>query len=257
MTAKTMVEYKIPSDLTSPLMANAVHLKDSVFYASGDESIFPASTAYSECDSSSDMTSVLLTARSTNSTNLLEGNAADISVNDTSARQIDLKEYLSTNSPLIPGNRSKRVSPQLTNFFSEQSSSAFMPIPAESANSVNSPRSTPSPGISKMLRSLSDHPSERPCTPNASTLYKNTLTHCNPSELGQLTYDECMVSEWNREKKKGLFLERVNSPLREGVGIGKKKERIERKSREWKLEEWGKDLRNGLLGGENRMPGIG
>lgn len=226
MTAKTMVEYKIPSDLTSPLMANAVHLKDSVFYASGDESIFPASTAYSECDSSSDMTSVLLTARSTNSTNLLEGNAADISVNDTSARQIDLEEDLSTNSPLIPGNRSKRVSPQLTNFFSEQSSSAFMPIPAESANSVTSPRSSPSPGISKMLRSLSDHPSERPCTPNASTLYKNTLTHCNPSELGQLTYDECMVSEWNCEKKKGLFLERVNSPFRERVGIGKKRREL-------------------------------
>ena len=41
------------------------------------------------------------------------------------------------------------------------------------------------------------------------------------------------------------------------MGIGRKKERIERKSWEWKLEEWGKDLRNGLLGGENRMPGIG
>lgn len=224
MTTKTMVEYQIPSDLTSPLMANAVHLKDSVFYASGDESIFPASTAYSDCDSSSDMTSVLLTARSTNSTNLLEENAADISVNNTTVRQIDLKEDLSTtNSPLIPGNRGKRVSPQLTNFFSEQSSTAFMPIPAESANSVTSPRSTPSPGISKMLRSLSDHPSERPCTPNASTLYKNTLTHCNPSELGQLTYDECMVSEWNPEKKKGLFLKRVTNPLREGMEIGRKK----------------------------------
>ena len=200
-----MVEYKILSDLTSPLMADAVHLKDSVFYASGDESIFPASTAYSEWDSSSDMTSILLTARSTNSTNLLEENVADILVNDTTARKIDLKDDLPTNSPFVAGNHGKRVSPQLTNFFSEQSSTAFMPIPAESANSVTSPRSTPSPGISKMLRSLSDHPSERPCTPNASTLYKNTLTHCNPSELGQLTYDECMVSEWNSEKKKGLF----------------------------------------------------
>ena len=223
MTAKPMVEYKILSDLTSPLMADAVHLKDSVFYASGDESIFPASTAYSEWDSSSDMTSILLTAQSTNSTNLLEENVADISVNDTTARKIDRKDDLPTNSPFMAGNHGKRVRPQLTNFFSEQSSAAFMPIPAESANSVTSPRSTPSPGISKMLRSLSDHPSERPCTPNASTLYKNTLTHCNPSELGQLTYDECMVSEWNSEKKKGLFPGRATSPLREGVGIGRKK----------------------------------
>ena len=60
---------------------------------------------------------------------------------------------------------------------------------------VSSSRSrTPSPGISKMLLSLSDHPVERPCSPNASSLYRNTKTHCNPSELGQQTYDECMVS---------------------------------------------------------------
>lgn len=61
----------------------------------------------------------------------------------------------------------------------------------------------------------------------------------------------------NSEKKKGLFQGRVTSPLREGVGIVRKKERIERNGWEWKLEEWEKDLRNGLLGGENRMPGIG
>lgn len=61
---------------------------------------------------------------------------------------------------------------------------------------------TASPGMNKMLLSLLDHPVERQCSPVASTLYKNTATHCNPSWLGQYTLDECVVSTTALHQKK-------------------------------------------------------
>ena len=176
-----MVDYQIPTNFTSPLLANTGHLRDSASNISGDESVFPASTLsiHSDLESSSDITSLLLTARSTSPTTLLDGSGtfhASFGDKDASWETVDLEKSI------------------------KHSDTDLTPL----GTTVNSQRSrTPSPGISKMLLSLSDHPVERPCSPSASSLYRNTNTHCNPSELGQRTYDECMVSFKRIQSKKG------------------------------------------------------
>jgi len=193
-----MVDYHMPRNY-SPFTAKAAHLRDSASYVSGDESVIPASTlsAYSDFDSSSDMTSLLMTARSTSPTSLLRENDFHLSVGakdpmdtvnfETWMKHPDAELVGYDTTPLKLGKRDTPMT-----FSSKQDGGSFMPI---NTKFVISPRSrTPSPGISKMLLSLSDHPLERPCSSNASSLYKNTKTHCNPSELGQQTYDECMVS---------------------------------------------------------------
>lgn len=201
-----MVDYQIPTKFSAPFSANSFHLRDDfvALNASGDESVFPASTLSPRSDyaSSSDVTSLMLTARSASPTNLFEEDGISLSASGTSAKVSDnhvkwTKDSTFPNLPLANKTSPKMletVTPQLTNYFSEQHSTMFMPITAESVCGGAQRSRTPSPGISKMLLSLSDHVLERPCTPNASTLYKNTKTHCNPSELGQQTYDECMVS---------------------------------------------------------------
>ena len=183
----------------TPFIAKAAHLRDSASYVSGDGSILPASTlsVRSDFDSASDMTSLLMTERSTSPTSLLGESGFHLSVGDkdpietanfeTWMKQADTDAARYDTNPL---KLDKRGTP--TAFALEQDSDGFMPI---NTKAFISPRSrTPSPGIGKMLLSLSDHPVERPCSPNASSLYKNTKTHCNPSELGQQTYNECMVS---------------------------------------------------------------
>lgn len=203
MLLPEMMDYQPPPTFTMPSLANSLHLKDAALNASGDESVFPASTlsAHSDYDSSSDITSLLLTARSASPTNVLEESGFGLSTSHTGAfgevenwTKHDTFPNLPRNNSTSPNNLDIQVTSQPTNFFLEQSSTLFMPIPIESVHSQRS--RTPSPGISKMLLSLSVHPVERPCTPNASTLYRNTKTHCNPSELGQQTYDECMVSNY-------------------------------------------------------------
>ena len=200
------MDYQIPTKFYAPFSANSLHLRDDfvALNASGDESVFPASTLSprSDYDSSSDMTSLMLTARSASPTNLFEEDNFSLSASRTGAKVSDnhvkwTKDSSYPNLPLTNKASPKMpetFTPQLTNYFSEQHNSMFMPITAESVCGSAQRSRTPSPGISKMLLSLSDHVLERPCTPNASTLYKNTKTHCNPSELGQQTYDECMVS---------------------------------------------------------------
>jgi len=188
-----MVDYQISTtNFTTPFLGNSLHLRDVALNASGDESVFPASTlsAHSDYDSSSDVTSLLLTARSASPTNLVEENYNSLSVGHTGERgsSVGLKNNTMAGSPK---NLDLTVASHPTNLFLEQSNTMFMPILAETAHTQRS--RAPSPGISKMLLSLSDHPVERPCTPTASTLYRNTKTHCNPSELGQQTYDECMM----------------------------------------------------------------
>lgn len=197
---RKMVDYQIPRNFTTPFTAKAAHLRDSASYFSGDESVLPASTlsAHSDFDSSSDMTSLLMTARSTSPTSLLGEGGFHMSVGDKDPMEtVNFEKHADTDLTSLlrydtnPLKLEKGETP--TTFAFEQDSGSFMPI---NAKVVISQRSrTPSPGISKMLLSLSDHPVERPCSPNASSLYKNTKTYCNPSELGQQTYNECMVSE--------------------------------------------------------------
>lgn len=193
-----MVDCHLPRNHT-PFIAKAAHLRDSASYVSGDESVLPASTlsVRSDFDSASDMTSLLMTARSTSPTSLLGESGFHLSLGDkdpveaisfeTWMKDSDTDAVRYDTNPLRLDKRGT-----LTTFALEQGSGSFMPI---NTKGFISPRSrTPSPGIGKMLLSLSDHPVERPCSPNASSLYKNTKTHCNPSELGQQTYNECMVS---------------------------------------------------------------
>ncbi|XP_078354099.1 uncharacterized protein LOC144638732 isoform X1 [Oculina patagonica] len=200
-----MVDYQMPTSFTTPFSAKAAQLRDSASIVSGDESIFPASTLsmHSDFDSSSDMTSLLMTARSTSPTMLLGESGFHTSLGHKDPREpedfekwtkhenTDLTPFGTNDTSLI--KLEKQDTP--STFVLEQDSGRFTPIYGKG---VISPRSrTPSPGISKMLLSLSDHSVERPCSPNASTLYKNTKTHCNPSELGQQTYDECMMfTQW-------------------------------------------------------------
>ena len=204
-----MVDYQIPTKFPASLFGNSLHLRDDfvALNASGDESVFPASTLSprSDYDSLSDMTSLMLTARSASSTNLFEEDGFSLSASHTGANvsanyEKWTKDSTFANLPLTnktSPERLKTVTPQLTNYFSEQHNSMFIrPITTESVCRSAQRSRTPSPGISKMLLSLSDHVLECPCTPNASALYKNTKTHCNPSELGQQTFDECMVSEY-------------------------------------------------------------
>lgn len=188
------MDYHIPRNHT-PFITKTAHLRDSASYVSGDESVLPASTlsVCSDFDSASDMTSLPVTARSTSPTSLLGESGFHLSMGDkdpmeeTWVKDVDTDTVRYDTSPL---KLDKRGTP--TTFTLEQNSSSFMPI---NTKVFISPRSrTPSPGIGKMLLSLSDHPVERPCSPNASSLYKNTKTHCNPSELGRQTYNECMVS---------------------------------------------------------------
>ena len=194
-----MVDYHILRNY-SPFTAKAAHVRDSASYISGDESVLPASTlsACTDFDSSSDMMSLLMTARSTSPTSLLGESGIHLSVADkdplgavnfeTWKKHVDHTDLVRCETTAL--QLDKRDTP--TTFTLEQDGGSSMPI---NTKVVISPRSrTPSPGISKMLLSLSDHSVERPCSPNASSLYKNTKTHCNPSELGQQTYDECMVS---------------------------------------------------------------
>ena len=156
------------------------HLREFALNASGDGSVFPASTLSppSDCDSSSDLMSSLLEDSVCCMSTL--GHKSDLgpgSLNGTKSTGLGI---------WTPEMQDKRSPRWLNN-------AKLMPI---ASSSVYLPRSqTPSPGTSKMLLSLSDHAPERPCTPNASTLYKNTRIHCNPSDLGQQTYEECMVSE--------------------------------------------------------------
>ena len=82
-----------------------------------------------------------------------------------------------------------------TNYFSAKG--GMLPVKHSRSNlgvKPTKPTRAASPGITKMLASLEDHPPERPCTPTASTLYRNTEVHCNPSWLGRCTFEECMVS---------------------------------------------------------------
>ena len=206
-----MVDYHLQSTLIEPFLSNPLHSRD----ASGDESLFPASTLSprSDYESSSDVTSLLLTARSTTPTNLLEQSGFGLSGSYTNAREsAGLGKWTKCSTLGIPSGTSSRIlgkeSPWPQNFHLEQNSNTFTPTPFESVCSQIS--RTPSPGISKVLLSLSDHSLARPCTPNASTLYKNTKTHCNPSELGQQTYDECVVSECCESDHLLVFL-RFNS----------------------------------------------
>ena len=181
----------------SPFTANAAHLRDSGSYVSGDESVLPASTlsARSDFDSSSDATSLLMAARSTSPTSLLGESGFHLSVGDKAdpMETVNFETWMKhADTDLVGYDTGPLKLDTPTTFALEQDGGSFVPI---NTKVVISPRSrTPSPGISKMLLSLSDHPVERPCSPNASSLYKNTKTHCNPSELGQQTYDECMVS---------------------------------------------------------------
>lgn len=194
-----MVDYHIPRNYT-PFISKAAHLRDSASYVSGDESVLPASTlsVCSDFDSASDMTSLLMTARSTSPTSLLGESGFHLSVGSKDpVETVNFETWMKhadtdlVRYDTIPLKLGKRDTP--TTFALEQDGGSFIPI---NSKAVISPRSrTPSPGMSKMLLSLSDHPVERPCSPNASSLYKNTKTHCNPSELGQQTYDECMVSQ--------------------------------------------------------------
>lgn len=166
-----MVDHQFPTNLTSPFTAKKGDFQDSASNISGDESVFPASTlsAHSDLESCSDMTSLFLTtAPSTISSGWLDESGFYLSTGYKNARDtVDFAKW------------TKHDDTDITT----------------QGKTVSSSRSrTPSPGISKMLLSLSDHPVERPCSPNASSLYRNTKTHCNPSELGQQTYDECMVS---------------------------------------------------------------
>lgn len=206
-----MTDYRVSTSLAGSSLSNPFHLKDIALNTSGDESVFPASTLSprSDCGSSSDLTSLLWTARSTSPKNILEDSAFGRSVGKENATEFSVgqtgrmrsadsgtwrKDHSWVKIPLTVATSSEkqdRRSPSLSRIFHmEENNTRFMPI---SATGVNLQRSrTPSPGMSKMLLSLSDHVLECPCTPNASTLYKNTRTHCNPSELGQQTYDECM-----------------------------------------------------------------
>ena len=196
---KKMVDYHIPRNYT-PFSAKAAHLRDPASYVNGDESFLPADTlsVHSDFDSSSDMTSLLMTTRSTSPTSLLGESGFHISIGDKDpVETVNFETWMKhTDTDLVrydttPLKLGKSDTP--TTFAMEQDSGRFMPI---NTKIVISPRSrTPSPGMTKMLLSLSDHHVERPCSPNASSLYKNTKTHCNPSELGQQTYNECMVSE--------------------------------------------------------------
>lgn len=205
-----MVDYQMPTSYSTPFSAKVAHLRDSASNVSGDESILPASTLSmrSDFDSSSDMTSFLTTARSTSPTSLLGQSGFDMSAGGEDQREtLDFEKWMkhadTDFSPLgttdtSPINLDKPDTP--TMLVLDQGNDRFRPLHGKG---VISPRSrTPSPGISKMLLSLSDHSVERPCSPNASTLYKNTKTHCNPSELGQQTYDECMVSEESLGREK-------------------------------------------------------
>lgn len=200
-----MVDYQIPTNFTTPFLAKGLHLRDSASNVSGDESIFPASTlsACTDFDSSSDMTSLLMTARSTSPTSFfLEESGFHLSLGHNNPREtVDFEKWkkhdtstdLCSTNGTSPMNLDNGDSHTPASLILEQNDARFTPIHAKSVNSQRS--RTPSPGISKMLLSLSDHPVERPCSPNASTLYRNTKTHCNPSELGQQTYNECMVSD--------------------------------------------------------------
>lgn len=217
-----MVDYQMPTSFTTPFLAKAAQLRDSASNISGDESVLPASTLSirSDFDSSSDMTSLLMTARSTSPTSLLGESGFYMPVGHKDPREPEVFEKWMTrdNTDLTPFG-TNNTSPikldkqdTLTTFDLAQDNGRFTPIHGKG---VISPRSrTPSPGISKMLLSLTDHPVERPCSPNASTLYKNTKTHCNPSELGQQTYDECMVSEVSLGKEKIIVIVTLTYHLR-------------------------------------------
>ncbi|XP_074610976.1 uncharacterized protein LOC141865551 isoform X2 [Acropora palmata] len=205
---------------TSPMgrsFSNPLHLREVSLNSTGDESIFPTSTLSprSDCSSSSDLISISWTARSGNSTNFLEDSVFGRSLVDENSMRLSFGHTDERESTVL-GNWRKDQSitkPSWTNFKSskeqvsrrtlpiskmfqmEQSNAGFMPITFTNFFSQRS--HTPSPGISKMLLSLRDHAVKHPCTANASTLYQNTRTHCNPSELGQQTRDECMVfTKW-------------------------------------------------------------
>lgn len=202
-----MVDYQMPTSFITPFSANIAHLRDSASNNSGDESILPASTLsmHSDFDSSSEMTSLLMTARSTSPTSFLGESGFHLSLGREDVREtVDFEKWIENdNTDFTPRrtNNTSLVNPDKqdtpTTFFLDQDNGRLTSI-----HDVISPQSrTPSPGISKMLLSLSDHPVERPCSPSASTLYKNTKTHRNPSELGQQTYDECMVSKESLKRK--------------------------------------------------------
>ncbi|PFX28886.1 uncharacterized protein LOC111325666 [Stylophora pistillata] len=164
-----MVDHHFPTNLTSPFMTTKGDFLDSASSISGNESVFPASTLSprSDLESSSDMTSLLLTtAPSTKGTSFLDESGFHLPTGNLNIRDtVDFEKWTEHDDTHL----------------------------TTQGKTVSTPRSqTPSPGISKMLLSLSDHPVERPCSPSASSLYRNTKTHCNPSELGQQTYDECM-----------------------------------------------------------------
>ena len=202
---------------TSPMgrsFSNPLHLREVSLNSTGDESIFPTSTLSprSDCNSSSDLTSISWTARSGNSTNFLEDSVFGRSLVDENSMRLSFGHTDGRESTILGNWRkdqsiikpswtnvksskeqvSRRTPPISKMFQMEQSNAGFMPITATNFFSQRS--RTPSPGISKMLLSLGDHAVKHPCTANASTLYQNTRTHCNPSELGQQTHDECMVS---------------------------------------------------------------
>lgn len=196
-------------------LSNPLHLREVSLNSTGDESIFPASSLSpcSDCNSSSELTPISCTAGSASSTNILEDsvfgrflvdeNAMGLSIGHTDERESTILGTRRKDQSIIKPSWtnlksfkeqvSRRTPPISKMFHVEQNNAAFMPITATSFISQRS--RTPSLGISKMLLHLSDHAVEHPCTANASTLYKNTRTHCNPSELVQQTYEECMVSK--------------------------------------------------------------
>lgn len=202
-----MVDYEMPTSFTTPFSAKIAHLRDSASNISGDESILPASTLSmrSDFDSSSEMTSLLMTARSTSPTSFLGESGFHLSLGrEDPTETVDFEKWMEHDNTDLTTHRrndTSRVNPDKqdspTTFFLDQDNGGLTPV-----HGVISARSrTPSPGMSKMLLSLSDHSVERPCSPSASTLYKNTKTYCNPSELGKETYDECMVSKESLKRK--------------------------------------------------------
>ena len=203
-----MVDYQRPTVFTTSYFE---HMGDEGANFVADESPPSTLSGYSDYSSSSDFPSFLHTVQPASPTNFPEGNEGNpTSFRNDERQPIDMESLTPLSVFHDLGSKQARlfdvsckpldeklhVGYVNSDFITDDClldtiSPRLIPVKAESATPPKA--RTPSPGMSKMLLSLLDHPLERPCTPNASSLYRNTKTHCNPSELGQYTYDECMV----------------------------------------------------------------
>ena len=182
---------------------------------SGDESTIPDSTlsVYSDGrDTEFDVTSSLPTVRSLSpASNFLEDYVSSpentLKYENTNGYSFEQGKDTSLDSCFQKQDIwsfSYRFNPEMESCFANSKPTPPIPdasspdhrtfLPVNPMPGQASVARTASPGMNKMLLSLLDHPVERQCSPVASTLYKNTATHCNPSWLGQYTLDECVVS---------------------------------------------------------------